>query len=256
MTENVETKSPPTAAENRMRVRSAKVLNAWMLTPRVRRIVMALQKGDDLGEVYPGQWIKILLPDSKEDRSLGRAYTIRHYDVPRAELTLDLILHEHGPGAEWGRRLEIGNAVSFLGPAGDFRIDSTAPGYLFAVDETALPAVASIVEHLHTDKPVRLVIEISDREEIQQINTSSQLDIRWLCRNDFASERVSPLEEALRSVELSSSGGQIFVAGETSAVRRICKYLLTERNVPRHLLHASGYWKRGEAAQRDPDSDY
>lgn len=137
-----------------------------------------------------------------------RTYTVRDLrsaghpgnlsDLP--ELDIDFVLHlepEQAPGsgvaARWARDAAVGDTLSMLGPNKllvgpeyggiEFR-PGTARTVLLAGDETALPAIGSILEALPASISGHALIEIPDARDEQTILTRSGVQISWLPRGD------------------------------------------------------------------------
>src|SRR3954453_18012183 len=87
----------------------ANVTELTSLSPRMRRIV--LRAPEFTGTSWPlGCDIAIVLagPDGRE---LRRRYTVR--SVAEDLLTVDAVLHGHGPGSAWAAGLRPGDLVTF-----------------------------------------------------------------------------------------------------------------------------------------------
>ncbi len=106
-------------------------------------------------------------------------------------------------------------------------------------DETALPAVATVLEALPTGVPVLAFLEVADAGEEQQLPGAAT--VRWVHRGDRGPG--GPLAEAVRSAELPAGDGQAWLSGESACVRDLRKHLLDERGLDRRKVYATGYWR-------------
>jgi iron complex transport system ATP-binding protein len=70
---------------------------------------------------------------------------------------------------------------------------------LLAGDETALPAISSILESLPADVTGHAFLEVPDGSDFRDINTGSTVSVTWLARNPAAAARGHQLHEAVRS---------------------------------------------------------
>src|SRR4051794_23652905 len=112
------------------------------------------------------------LPD--ERRPFLRTYTVRAYRPDPAELDVDVVLHglddgHPGPAAAWAAAALPGDALVVLGPdrpgsgrawAAEWAPPASARTLLLAGDETAAPAIASIVEALPSGRRAIALLEV------------------------------------------------------------------------------------------------
>ncbi len=241
------------------------------LTPRSVRITLT---GDDLAGFAvdgPASHLKLVLPAPGQDRPtlptvgpeglvwpagqrpLLRTYTPRRFDPVAGELDIDFILHDNaGPASAWASRARPGDTAVVVGPRGRYPADPAASWQLIAGDETALPAIATILEDLRPGVPAIVLVEVADAEEQLHLYTKADLRITWVYRGDAAAGTA--LELAVAAAELPTGEGQAFIAAEASAMRRIRRHLAGERGIPVDRLYTRGYWKYGEADHPDHDT--
>ena len=249
------------------------------ITPRYRRIVVT---GDDLsGFPYerfaPGTHVKVFFPDPASGRLVAyrdtgdtweldgegdpihRDYTVRAWDPASRRLTLDFVLHDHGVAGVWARRARIGDRLVVNGPSANQLLPENYPHYLAIGDETALPAIARMVEEAPAGSHVTAVIEVADAGEEQDLQGSASRDLRWVHRDTapVGEGHRSPLETVLRSLRLTDdvAGLYVFAAGEAGAMKPIRRYLRQELGIPRRQVDVDGYWNRGVTAFDHHDTD-
>jgi NADPH-dependent ferric siderophore reductase len=81
-----------------------------------------------------------------------RTYTLRRADVQRQQLAIDFVVHgDEGIAAPWAAHAEPGDLLTLSGAGGAYRPDPGCDWYLFAGDESALPAICSALEALPGD---------------------------------------------------------------------------------------------------------
>ncbi len=177
-----------------------------------------------------------------------RKYTIRNIDTAAGTLDVDFVLHEDaGPGSEFAFRAKPGDVIGMGGPGG-----RCAPldrdWYLFAGDETALPAIARILEALPQTADGIALIEVADPAEEQIIETKSNVEIRWLHRQGADAGTTPLLLDAVRTVDMPSEGASVFAwAGcEHDTCMSIRSYLRKERGLNKGDDLVVSYWRRGE----------
>jgi len=255
--------------------REVRVVEARTLTPHMRRIVFSAQdlaRFDGLLHLH----VKLLLPPSRgsstpqwpmlgEDglmrweggaRPAVRRYTLREIDVAAGRFSIDFVLHaDAGVGSGWATDARPGDVIGMIGPGGRGLLP--AQWYLFAGDETALPAIARMLEALADGVPAIALIEVADATEEQAIATKASARIRWLHRNGAAPGTTSLLADAIREVTFPTDGSSVYVwvAGEFDAFRSIRTFLRKERGLKKHEHLAVSYWRRGRSDDEAEDAE-
>lgn len=175
-----------------------------------------------------------------EARPAIRTYTVRRYDAHAGELDVDFVLHgEHGPAAAWARDARPGAWVGVSEPGGRYEPDPTADHHLVIGDETALPAVATVLDALPGDVPARAFLEVADAGEEQEL--PGRAVVTWVHRDGRPAGE--PLAEAVRAADLPGGRGQAWLSGESACVRDLRRHLLEERGLDRRAVYATGYWR-------------
>ncbi len=239
------------------------VLAARDITPHMRRLTL---KGDDLswfdsphlhvrlfippGSVEP-EWPRLLenglvrLPQGPGKPHV-RKYTIRHIDVAAGTLDVDFVTHEvAGPGSDFVASAQAGDPVGMAGPGGGGY--TAARWNLFAGDETALPAIARMLESMPRDGRGLALIEVANKSEEQTIPAPEGVAVRWLHRNGAEPGTTDLLLDAVRAVEWPDEESHFtWVACEFEAFRKIRTYLRKERHIPRDRHLVVAYWRRGQ----------
>ncbi|QOG07400.1 siderophore-interacting protein [Aureimonas sp. OT7] len=226
------------------------------VTPRLRRITI---NGRCLATTYregvPAQWLKVFVPTDDETDRVGRAYTIRRFDAATGALDMDFVLHgDAGPASNWAMQAKAGDRfeISDPHPRGGVRLEPHHTHYLMFGDETALPAIASILEALPATTRADVFVEIEDQAEEQRIESAAAVNVDWLCRDGRGAN--SRLVEAARAISAPGPETLVFLAAESSIVQSIRRHAVQEWRIARENLHAAGYWKRGDADHRDEEA--
>lgn len=255
--------------QSRIIRRDVQVARVEDITPRYRRIVVT---GDDLigfpfERFSPGDHVKAFFPDPATGRLLAyrdtgdgweldgdgvpihRDYTVRAWDPDSNSLTLDFVLHAHGVAGVWARRAQVGDRLVVNGPSANQLLPVNYAHYLAIGDETALPAIARIIEEAPAGSRVTAVIEVADAAEEQRLSGAADVVLQWIHRDSglVADGHVSVLETAVRALQLPPDLSSLFVfaAGETGAMKPIRRYLRHELGIPKKQVEVDGYWKRG-----------
>ncbi|WP_257476929.1 siderophore-interacting protein [Acidipropionibacterium jensenii] len=247
---------------------------------------------DDPRALAAGDWYQRWLDAAPESRNPFRTYTVRRIDPRRRELTVDLAVHgAAGPGSRFAQGARPGDELIVVGPDGrspDSRLGidfhpGPARHLLLAGDETAAPAVCSILESLADDGPgrwqVHAYLEVPDAEDFLPIGTTDGIQLTWLARTEvlggaliaavrrFCREHPevvsagsprsasAPLEDVDVDRELlweapeRVPGGEFYawIAGEAAVVRTLRRLLVGELGVDRARVAFMGYWRAGRA---------
>ncbi|THV27976.1 siderophore-interacting protein [Glycomyces paridis] len=244
-------------------IKTAAVVRTERVTPHMIRVVLG---GEGLADFECGEftdhYLKLQFPVEgveypepfdlarireelpPEQWPVSRTYTVRRWDPAARELWIDFVYHgDEGVAGPWAANAQPGTLLRFAGPGGGYAPDSGADSHLLIGDESAVPAIASAVEHLAPGARARVFIEVEDPEEEQQFKSAGDVLVTWIHRGDApVGER---LVAAVRGFEFPEGAVQAFVHGEAGFVREIRRYLRFEREIPRERLSISGYWRLG-----------
>ncbi|ROL65829.1 NADPH-dependent ferric siderophore reductase [Pseudomonas chlororaphis] len=281
------------------------------LSPSLVRLVFG---GEDLAHVRtlaPDQRIKLLFPGADGSPSAlpnegdwqaarrqlpprqqppMRTYTIRALRVEPLELEVEFVLHGiNGPASSWATQAQIGDSLQMVVPnkafSGDpggyeWRPPAGIRKILLMGDETALPAIAGILEELQElpEPPqVQVFIEVPKEADCITLRCHPGTQLNWLPREVLGAQHGEALLLAARELaelpatppkdlvatfrERSTIDSQrpwesanpadnrfyAWVAGESATVLSIRKHLVNERGLERRNLTLMGYWRLGSA---------
>jgi NADPH-dependent ferric siderophore reductase len=207
----------------------------------------------------PGQDAPLLpefLPEGQvipqDARPAVRTYTPRRFDAATRTLEVQFVLHGAGPASEWAERASVGDKLAVAGPGGRFVMDSTAGHWWIAGDESAIPAVGTLLEALPDAATADVHLEVAGPEDELEFASPVKATITWHHRRAPDAWGVE-LDEAARGAAIAD-GTRVWVACEAAAMRGIRKHFLAERGLPASSLVTRGYWRLGEA--NHPDHDY
>ncbi|MGP5595098.1 SIP domain-containing protein [Brachybacterium alimentarium] len=287
--------------------------NSHPLDMRIKMVIPGPEaSADHFAGVRPGamadptffaEWYRQWLQIDPRDRGWMRTYTVRDFRAAghpgnvseHPEIDVDFVLHLEpeqafgsGVAAHWAHGAEVGDTVSMLGPNKhlvgpdyggiEFR-PGTARTVLLVGDETALPAIGSILESLPASITGHALVEIPDASDEQHLLTRSGVQVRWLPREgrphgELLSAEVkrlmsedaqafhaecpdgdeSPVAE-LEDVDVDSSilwetstGHGAFyawLAGEAGVIKSLRRHLVSELGLDRKQVSFMGYWRTG-----------
>ena len=239
--------------------RLLQVRRSERITPRMVRVTLSGDALAGFGGDGPDRRIKMFFPAPGQDRpavpratSGGpvwpagearptmRTYTVRRFDPQAGELDVDFVLHDgHGPAAAWARDARPGCWVGVSEPGGRYLPDPGADFHIVIGDESALPAVATVLAALPAGVPTTAFVEVADAAEEQRLPGGAA--VHWVHRE--ARPAGQPLVEAVRTATFPAGRGQAWLAGESAAVKELRGHLLTERGLDRRSVYATGYWR-------------
>lgn len=284
------------------------------LSPTFLRITFT---GDDLeqfGHDGPDQRIKLCLPAAGQPlpnfsvddwyadlraadpntRGALRTYTIRAVRPELREVDVDFVLHgDSGPASSFALHATLGQEIALVGP--NRRFDGDALGYewsppagartlLLAGDETAVPAIAGILETLSADSAgferILVLVEVPEPDDALPLRVPANAELHWLPRvrtDGSVAPNGELLVDAVRRADLTAAPASTpslidtvdidlhqlwevadsldaerddlyaWVAGEAGSVKAIRRYLVRERGVERKCVSFMGYWRVGRS---------
>jgi NADPH-dependent ferric siderophore reductase len=230
----------------------------------------------------------------EEERGYLRTYTVRDVRGEGAEtrLVVDFVIHAPdeptGPGGSWGARAKVGDRLVTMAPRrgepfGGIEFDPADATHLLLVgDETALPAIASILEDLPPGAKGSVFVEVPLTADIQDLRRPVGVTVTWLPRNggargaeihgavldllgaDVAVPVVDEIDPDLWETPTYSSSGEdvdtpvvvvghdfdglyAWIAGEAKVVTGLRRALVKDLGIDRHQVCFMGYWRVGVA---------
>ncbi|MFT4469307.1 siderophore-interacting protein [Arthrobacter sulfonylureivorans] len=251
----------------------------------------------DVAVELGGGWYQQWLAMDPAARGSMRTYTVREFRPAAgalgAELDVDFVLHfdaagNGGPASCWAAAARPGDEVTIIGPNAEAAQCATAKAYggiewrpglashvLLAGDETALPAIAAILESLPEDMTGNAVLEVPDAADFQDIRSAADVQVAWLARGDRPHGEL--LSEAVRTAVVVPGAGlaevagedpeevdvdrtilwetttgstrpfYAWIAGEAAVIRELRRYLVRDVGVDRKQVAFMGYWRAGKA---------
>lgn len=242
---------------------------------------------DDEEAQLAGDWYERWRALPEHRRNPFRTYTVRAIDTDGCRLDVDFVVHgDGGPAARWLLSASPGDELVVIGPDArsahrgvgiDWR-PGDARELLLAGDETAAPAIASILEKLPAGRRARAFIEVPSPEDAIELTTPAGASVTWLPRGSAVTGTA--LEPAVRawlaenprivaaasasgaqrlddvdvdrdilweSPEASAAGFYAWIAGESAAVKTLRRMLVREHGIDRSRVAFMGYWRLGRS---------
>jgi NADPH-dependent ferric siderophore reductase len=262
----------PSGPRRRKPPRRATVTSVSTIAPRLISVLVTGDELDGFTDAAPTSHLKLFLPPAgaeqlllpeqgpdgwawNHDESLRpvvRTYTPRRYDPATRMLEIQLVLHGEGPASDWAQQVRVGDEVGVAGPGGRFVLDDGAEHWWIAGDESALPAVGTLLDALPPTVTADVHVEVQDADDVIKLPSAATVNVTWHHRYD-SRDYSAALEAAARDAEVTD-GTRMWIACESGKMRDIRRYLTRERGVPVSRLVTRGYWRLGDA--NHPDHDY
>lgn len=244
--------------------------------PRLRRVTLAGDELLGLDPGLPGASVRLLLPRRSETVDAPDERPPARLELPRwtgneflfddgerpairtltplrvapapgdplaAELDVEIVLHGDGALARWAEQARPGHLVAVSGTGRGYTIDRSARSFLLVGDESALPAVSTLLAALPSETVVDVVIEIAVPAGRVGLPSHPGATVRWV-ELPGGSDPGDALVDAVTRSEIDHDT-RVWAAGEAAAVQRIRRHLFTELGIPRSNAVVRGYWKSG-----------
>ncbi len=172
-----------------------------------------------------------------------RWYTIRAHHALNRTIDVDVVTHgDSGPGSTWACAAQVGDHVGFRSGGALFRGHECDGPMVLVADETALPALAAIIDaHPEVVGRATIHVEVADRAVLAAYALGGA-DVHVHDRTDgVPGSAVLP---ALRGCDLGDVAYG-WLCGESGLVTEGRRRLVREGGVDRRHVLFSGYWKLG-----------
>ena len=251
--------------------RRVEVVSVSRIRPRLVSVWVTGEALDGFGINAPTSHIKVYLPAPGQQaptlpadgpdgpvwpedapRPFVRTYTPRRFDEETRTLEVQFVLHGEGPASDWAERAAPGDQIAVAGPGGRFSLDPSIERWWIAGDESAIPAVGTLLEALPPSATAEVHLEVADSDDEIELTSPAKFDVAWHHRRAPGAWGAE-LEQAAHDAEVAEST-QVWLACEATTVRDLRRYFLVDRRHPRDAIITRGYWRRGFA--NHPDHDY
>lgn len=237
--------------------RRAEIVRTERRTPFLVRVTLG---GDELVGLPPGEpaasvrlllpepdglvlptWTgnEFLLPDGR--RPLLRTVTPLH--AAGRELVVDVVRHT-SPLTRWADA-GVGTAVAVSGTGRGTTVDPEVRSWLLLGDESAVPAISTVLAALPPTAAAEVVVEVRADEARSDLPAPPSGSITWVVA-DPAEPPGSALVRAVERAE-RGPGTHVWAAGEAAAMQRIRQVVASDRDSWRPTSTIRGYWKAGRA---------
>ena len=202
-------------------------------------------------ELPPADENGLMVIEPGRPRPLTRTFTPLRWDEA-ARLDVEFLLHGHGPAAQWAAGARAGDTLAVSQPRRTYEVLPDTGWLLLAGDESALPAITTMLRGFDPGLTIELLVEVADSSFEVSLPVHPGVRVRWLPRG--TTRPGSVLTDAVVAWTPPPGPGQVWAACEARAVRGIRAHLLGSLGLPRERVLTRGYWYEGHA--NHPDHDY
>lgn len=171
------------------------------------------QAGLRMPTVSNEAWIAQLMLLPKSVRPWVRNLTVRRARPEEGEIDIEFALHGDAPLSSWVRRVEPGDPAGIFDIGTTYRLPEHAEGQLLVGDETALPAILSILDGATDPPPTEVHLEVASSADIRSVETPAGVRIHWYARDDAELRPGSMVLAGVRGAALPSGRFSTWVAG-------------------------------------------
>ncbi|MFE9360141.1 siderophore-interacting protein [Streptomyces olivaceoviridis] len=215
------------------------VLHAEDVTPRYRRL--RLSDGGLLAAtgVHPTMWVRLWF--SADGRPHQRAYTLVDPDPAAGTFGLEFALHA-GTASDWARAARAGDTIEATVQGTGFRDPEPAPSHVVAIgDPASLPALNSLLGALGP-APATVWFE-GDPAGLPCRTEADRHEVRAVPRRDAGAHLVERVRAELPAVLAGTPHPYVWIACDTATTRTLAAHVRKDLGVPKHRVHALGYWR-------------
>jgi NADPH-dependent ferric siderophore reductase len=129
-----------------------------------------------------------------------------------------------------------------VGPSPAHLPDPDIRHHVLLGDETALPAIGAMLDHLPATATVTPIIVVADAAEEQPLPS-----VTWLHRDGHPPGTPDVLLAALRAAGPLGRDTAVWAAGERTVMHAVRAHLLDESGLDRRRVRTTMYWRHGQA---------
>ncbi len=174
-----------------------------------------------------------------EDALHTPAYTFRNIDPAQGVFDVDIYAHGNGQTCAWAEAAQPGQVLGISGPGGGWIPQGES--LFLCGDETALPAIARIIENLDPSTEGYAVIETGSNSSSYFIANNSKVDIIRFTRKNGHSD----LKNIITAMNpLPKDFNFAWFAGEKKTAQFVREYFRDRQSFASKNVYVASYWQR------------
>ncbi|MEV0116054.1 siderophore-interacting protein [Streptomyces sp. NPDC050844] len=192
--------------------------------------------------VHPTMWVRLWFDHA--GKSHQRAYTLVNPDPDSGTFSLEFALHD-GRASDWARKAAPGDTIEATLQGTGFETPEPQPSRLLAIgDAAALPALNSLLAAL-PGVPATIWFETQHAEDHDlDLRLDPALhELHRVERRASGAHLVDEVKAALPALVQDPADVYVWITCDTTTTRALASYVRKELNVPKHRVHALGYWR-------------
>ncbi|MEV6632412.1 siderophore-interacting protein [Actinoplanes sp. NPDC051470] len=194
-------------------------------------------------------WMAQVLLLPKTVRPWVRNYTIRRARPALREVDIEFALHGDAPAAAWATRARPGDPAGLFDMGISYLPPAEAEWHLLVGEETALPAILSILEHAPDSLVAEVFLEVPSAADIRpSVTAPPGARIHWLPRPDGPARPGALALATVQEADLPPGRFYTWVAGESKLATGVRRHLVNDRGVAKSDIAFFGYWRLGRSS--------
>ena len=177
--------------------------------------------------------------DLAELVELVRTFTPLRVDNDAGRMDLEIVRHDKGAVSGWAETVSPGEPAAVNGPGRGFELPDGTTRLLLLGDETALPAVAQLMEWMPPEVEIEAHVEVVADDAV--VGMPDDDAVTWHV-SDPPGAALAEMARSLTADDLPDTT-HLWAAGGASAVQAIRSHLFDDLGFARSRATVRGYWK-------------
>ncbi|MGJ6967632.1 siderophore-interacting protein [Streptosporangium sp. G11] len=203
-----------------------------------------------LPSLHNDAWMAETLLQPASRRPWVRNYTVRDHRPEKQELDIEFALHgDQGPASAWAARARPGDPAGIFEEGYSYLPPDGADRQLLVGDESALPAILSILSTAPAALTGNVFLEVPETADIRsRIESPVGVQVKWLPRDGAGTIPGALALETVRKTPDLGTPSYTWIAGEAKLVTGVRRHLVNERRIEKKDIAFIGYWRHGRSS--------
>jgi NADPH-dependent ferric siderophore reductase len=153
------------------------------------------------------------------------------------------------PGLLLAQRARPGDPAGIFDEGITYLPTPAATWHLLAGEESALPAILSILESAPPELQAEVFLEVPLTADIRpEVTHPDGVRVHWLARDGSGARPGALVLDAVKNATLPDGPSYTWTAGESTLPTGLRRHLVTDRQVPKSEIAFIGYWRLGRSS--------